>query len=837
MNLEMEYKRDKNELLIKRETGQNKYHLEYPLYEEIYFKALSCIYKETGEQELLRKEPYFRPDSSNIIIFTGSRGSGKTTAMEQFCLMLRKNGTKLAELFQDICIEQNESFTKRNFQCLDVVELSMLEDKEDIFEITLAKMLHMVDSAEERDKTELKKLHFQFDKVYRSYNAVKYDRQMDEYGESSLSRLNNLSSSLGVKKDFEKLVEQCLIYLNGSAAQSILVIPFDDLDLNIKHGYEMLECIYRYMRIPNLVVLLTVDSVQLQYICKKYIVHSFKETERFDSQIEGHCEKLVTDFLIKTCPVDKRFYMPEINAEPILVSERDLPEKYDSVKMFIMKKYVRKTGVFYDAFGRKRHFCEPDTIRALISYNNLLSSLYDIDIYKNPDDNSYQKYQQNFNSLNADIIKRFAAERLDSDKLKMLNKLLNENISRWGRFFYKQYINMVATEDTEKYKNMSMEDVPYHYCDLLSCIYQWGRRADDMKPFIHVILALFSLRYTKEYVQGKWDQQHSDKADDRLRGLLGQSFGGEWINSILPLLNNVNGNYGVAYGYREGITARDIREQEYVCILPEKRNNRSRRLFNDIEYMLSWIKDAKVIETLEIIGMFFCNCKDIRKEAQDFSYDFSIATGRQESENGEHTYIVLKARLAPVIETVDFDAWGFVRTPADLKNTYRALHDGIVQGILHAVHQYFITSSKKEKIIRYDELFILSKLNQCGFYPGGQMENIDTAVPFYSLDLMYNVFKRMRQKRFQSIPPRIDINHAMEYMVDMYKKFGFELQKEIDLYEDASDGLKSLQTQFLENPFVDALLQKKDRLYPGFDKYFSELIESMNPSEEVEIMG
>lgn len=821
-------------LYIIKVYDKDNWGLKYPIYQETYVDVLHCIFNEllSLENKNVTKN---NQDINNIFAFMGARGSGKTTAMEQFCQALENDGTAIEKVLASMDEEKRDKFKKVKFHCLDVVELSMLEAKEDIFEITLAKMLNKVyEKADARqgyavlESDKLKQLSMQFDKVYRSYHAVKYDEQMDAYGVSALSKLKNLSSSFEVKKEFGELLDQYLSLWSDGNENSILVVPFDDLDLNIQNGYEMLEDIYRYMRHPRLVVLLTVDPKQLQYISKKSIIHSFKETEMFNQELDEHCEKLVTDFLAKICPLDNRIYMPDINSDYIEVAEEKNKDNFDSAKMFIIKKYAQKTGIFYDACGRKKHFCELETVRALTTYNDFLDSLYDVDIYDRGNPLLFQRYYQNFNSVYSDIVKRFATERLDGKQIQILNKLLCEDVSRWGRFIYKQYMAASGEED-EKLKGLSIEDIPYHYGDLLKCIYRWGREDDNAKSLIHVILALFSQRYTKELVQYQYDPEHAVKAKERLIGLMGQSFGGEWLNGVLPSLKGVKGNTAVSYGYIADVALSDIRKQVYRFQLKRPKKDYKELPIAEISDLIQQMEEKKVIETLEATAMFFCNCKDINKNRIEFSYEFRIIEGFQDKDGGPEPYLALIAEPSQAGGTADFDIWGFARSTIDVTNIYGTLHNGIINGIEKEFQTYFKNYETGQEQFDYR-----SKLKRYGLYAGRDDFASDVAIPFYNLDLTYNIFKRMRQNSVWAMPPSIDRKDALKYILQVYRQFDEELKKEIDAYGEASDGLEIIRKKFIECPFIDAMLNWEKKLVSTFDIYMSNLLEQLIKPEDPE---
>ena len=63
----------------------------------------------------------------------------------------------------------------------------------------------------------------------------------------------------------EKIAELVKEYLNFMGAD-ILIVPIDDIDLNIAYAYRMCEQIRKYLCVPQCVVFLSLKIEQLQYV-------------------------------------------------------------------------------------------------------------------------------------------------------------------------------------------------------------------------------------------------------------------------------------------------------------------------------------------------------------------------------------------------------------------------------------------------------------------------------------------------------------------------------------------------------------------------------------------
>lgn len=825
------------ELYVTGESQDNPWELRYPLYYDIYKSALTRILERISRWESGQQGAQ---NCDNIIAFAGERGSGKTTAMIHFCRELENNGEKFKDVYERTEVEQSSV----RFYCLETIELSMLEESEDIFELILAKMLARVGEGVKDSRSRApefgnkdRDLYLQFEKVYRSYNAVKYKSQMEEYGESPLSRLKNLSSSLSVKEEFAKLLDKFFenVY-EEKKEKSILVISFDDLDLNIKYGYEMLETVYRYMRHPKVLVLLAIEPKQMEHICKNHILNAFdirKASVDRTSEVEKHCEKLARDYLKKMIPLNARMYMPDIKRDFIQVAEQKDSTRR-SQKMFLLEKYACKTGIYYDACERKRHFCESDTIRTLTNYVHFLEPLKDVDIYGNLGENEdldkqAAAFRENYEQIYGDTVNRMALELLSGSNMELFGKLLEEDVSRWGRFVYKRYLEKVNKTEEKSIEEFSRS---YSYGDLLESIYYWGRKREKDRPLIHMILALFSLRFTKEYVQYCVEEDGS-KHEERLKALKGRSLGGEWTNEGLPMVDSGPGVKPVAYGYIPDVVMGKFLGGNFRLLGKEyKEKAEGKKMPNEDELreVLTQIRKKKMIETLELISLFFNNIRDLSGEHKDFRYQFVCASGKYSAEQGEEYQVLVRYDVDEKVELADFDVWG-VAGVIDFDKQMVSLRDDIFIKLKEVLKEkYGEESWETVQAEQYLET-LRKEIDQKFPCRKGRL-----AVPYYNLDLTYNIYKRVRQKCLGENPPEVVSNsECVSYIVKMYQMFKDELQKEADKYEEAGTvgGLKNVVNFFGGNPYILELLDKDKELPKGFDRYIGELVKAIAPFEYI----
>ena len=278
----------------------------------------------------------------NIIPFIGERGVGKTSALISFANILREYEGETNE-YLNFGNDKDIRFT-----CLNSIDGSLLEQGEDIFKVILAQMYLEFDKvskearrrwdAEINHSGDDKKLRNEFQELYKKLIHLNGDeREKALIGlVSPLESLQWLSSSLDLKKDFERIIKLYLSVMSElssrtrysessvcNSAKHFLVVVIDDLDLNINNGYEMLEKLHRYVMLPNVIILLAVDLKQLTRLCEK---HFYDMTPLVDSKLNDQSDvisQLAQDYLNKVMPYHFRVHMPNFGSSGTMIDDED----------------------------------------------------------------------------------------------------------------------------------------------------------------------------------------------------------------------------------------------------------------------------------------------------------------------------------------------------------------------------------------------------------------------------------------------------------------------------------------------------------------------------------
>lgn len=361
-------------------TSHAEEHIER--LEEFKDSIFNTVYEDLYNviNRIVREKDRKRGD---IITLTGNRGSGKSTVMDSFVKSLNEyDNPYLSGVKRDDGI---------GFSVLESLDASLLESEEDVFDIILARMLKNIESTfirtnnnQGRISEEKAEILEQFDHIFGSHQIIKEQKKQEALkGYSPLSALKHFADSQGLAEQFHLLVKKYLhlmlqdsLEYKKTCGQTYLVIPIDDLDMNVEHGFHSLEQIYRYLAVKNVIVVLTIKYEQMEYLLEKDAHKLFPKINReFEPDKLVYIENFSREYLEKMLPVQRRVYMPDMNRWAISQNESWLikdGEEEKNIKTSILFKICKNTGMYFDICGTKKHFLEPESLRELNGYYEFL---------------------------------------------------------------------------------------------------------------------------------------------------------------------------------------------------------------------------------------------------------------------------------------------------------------------------------------------------------------------------------------------------------------------------------------------------------------------------------
>lgn len=248
------------------------------IYKDIYKDAFRSL------NEILIQGNH--PEFNNLIVFTGERGSGKTSCMMSFnklinCLKDEKQLDEMKSQFS--VIKDNElNFKNHSYVHLEMIDPSMFEKNNNILEIIISKLFYEFktkiekddyNNSDDYDDDKKRKLIKQFEKVHKSLRTLNKTKK-EIFDGDMLSSLIMISDSTNIKKDIEILIDWYMKFMEPNESKQRLIISIDDIDLNTKYAYEMVEQIRKYLMSKNIVILMALKIEQLLDIVKKRILRN-----------------------------------------------------------------------------------------------------------------------------------------------------------------------------------------------------------------------------------------------------------------------------------------------------------------------------------------------------------------------------------------------------------------------------------------------------------------------------------------------------------------------------------------------------------------------------------
>ena len=278
------------------------------LYFEQEYKEARKMINDIIESQ--KREPTDKTNGyNNRILFIGQRGCGKTSVM-------RSIASYLVETKKEVKLINNAgNFVKTEFlfDCLPMVDPGHFDNNNNIlltvitsmFSVTKKKMLEVKDDNEDVSgrREELLK---QFDNVFKSLESIKSELQT-----YTLETLNRKSGAEDMRGKMNKLVQNYLDLLNEirgtDPRYSKLVLMIDDIDMSVSYASEMLEQIYKYLGLDNLIILISANLNQLNNEMREHYSKGFPNTlnNKDEAQL-AEIEDQATKHLLKVFPTSRR---------------------------------------------------------------------------------------------------------------------------------------------------------------------------------------------------------------------------------------------------------------------------------------------------------------------------------------------------------------------------------------------------------------------------------------------------------------------------------------------------------------------------------------------------
>lgn len=536
---------------------------------EVYENAINAVEeivsdnRKKGKIVGERKKDQRIKSVSNVISFIGRRGTGKSSVMMSFQDALRQytNENYQCERYNNIIFRKEADMENVRFFSLDYIDASVLEESEDVFILVLANMLNYLYSlksfSDEYNDNSKRELIGAFERVYEEFLTLKNSRQDREGVYSSFETLLNVASSQRIRERFYKLVQQFIKYIQRTtderAKECYMVIAIDDLDMahyNTQNSnktkskinnksYEIVNSIHKYFSIPGVIVLTAYNYENLMLQSEKFFIESDRTANDKGHEKESQqmtSSRLASQFVDKVFPPVYRVYLPSwkkndfgssaIEVDVVTgIPEENILEKYVekakktlNIKKFVLVLYAEKAGIFFDPFGKKIHFLEPDSLRKIADMVAIFDGV-EKKVDNNIEDYKFLYKQKILKKIKSDTYFRFVQEKLFlSEERVYFAELQGQRIDRRSQVIVKDFCGKIPRlgkaikKETERYKVNVANSIlrrGYTYVDYSKTNYIVAQKEDNsnvkysLAEFIHCIYHMTrnsSEKYSKELV-------------------------------------------------------------------------------------------------------------------------------------------------------------------------------------------------------------------------------------------------------------------------------------------------------------------------------------------------
>lgn len=235
----------------------------------------------------------------------GTRGSGKSSFLYSLIHW---------------CKNEEE---KNKIQVLDLIDPTLFEDKGHILLTIIAQLRHLVDEAHNdrivrTSECDYNEWHKKFESLARGIPSIKDDGFIkDNWSEPGFvmnQGVQDVYSAYTLEKNFNDFVKCSLKFLE----KKLLVIIFDDIDIDFRKGWEVLETVRKYLTSKQVFVIISGDAKLFSKSIRKVQWKNFgkallkNEADTEEEQKEAY-NNLVTEmesqYMQKVMPTQYRIYL------------------------------------------------------------------------------------------------------------------------------------------------------------------------------------------------------------------------------------------------------------------------------------------------------------------------------------------------------------------------------------------------------------------------------------------------------------------------------------------------------------------------------------------------
>lgn len=285
------------------------------------------------------------PNNNTIAIF-GGRGSGKSSflySLKEHCDTFLKDQVLTLNVIDPTLVES------KGHLLLHI--LSLLEEYVD--DIVKDPALYSNEQIQKLEKRAWKDVLNKLAKGLCSIDGVESANAIDWDDDNYVMRMGmgSVTAARNLQNNFEALIEKTLRY----KGKSLLVLFFDDIDVDPSKAWKVMEVIRKYLTSPKILTIVSGDEKLLALSVRKHQWELLGDTflSKEDGNRYGEIRNSLEDqYLHKIVRSDRRVRLQTLK-EIVLYSKRPvkiIPSIFDNASIDkIYQSYLREFGIFHHA--------------------------------------------------------------------------------------------------------------------------------------------------------------------------------------------------------------------------------------------------------------------------------------------------------------------------------------------------------------------------------------------------------------------------------------------------------------------------------------------------------
>lgn len=251
-------------------------------------------------KESKRRKDFFDSRMHDSILIYGTRGNGKTTIM-----------INLKDMISEKFTEDND---EDNIMVLDVIDPTILEPTEDFLLIVLSTIMKAVEEYHKSSTLMGVEEHHR-ERFYAELEEILYKIESTQTSDGKgevFDKFYGDKTAVGLAKSLHDFFYN----VTKIFKVDVIIAPIDDIDMNMKQGYNIAETIRKYLSSPYIIPVVSFNIKQMRAVVK-YNKYKAFEIDLTDKELEHHKDldflySIPTDYLASIFPPDRRIVLKSI---------------------------------------------------------------------------------------------------------------------------------------------------------------------------------------------------------------------------------------------------------------------------------------------------------------------------------------------------------------------------------------------------------------------------------------------------------------------------------------------------------------------------------------------